>query len=172
MRSASLFAVAVLTVILAVSLFSPVAALGGITIKKITTNGDTTTQFEFAVSGASSAGFVLVGGGVYFTGATPAGDYTVVETVPPGWVLTNVYCEGFINVGTTSSFTYIPGEGVTIHYVDGDLVTCGFTNSPAAPVGGLVMPANNLAIATPWLAIIGLIGCIGTVALVTKKRRQ
>jgi hypothetical protein len=41
-----------------------------------------------------------------------------------------------------------------------------------APVGGVVMPANNLAIAAPWLAVIGLVGCIGTVVVVAKKRRQ
>jgi WD40 repeat protein len=38
------------------------------------------------------------------------------------------------------------------------------------PVGGVVMPANNLAIAAPWLAFIGLVGCIGTVVVVRKKR--
>ena len=41
-----------------------------------------------------------------------------------------------------------------------------------APVGGVVIPANNLAIAAPWLAVIGLVGCIGTVAVVAKKRRE
>jgi hypothetical protein len=40
----------------------------------------------------------------------------------------------------------------------------------AAPVGGVVVPANNLAIAAPWLAIIGLVGCVGTVVVVRKKR--
>jgi hypothetical protein len=39
-------------------------------------------------------------------------------------------------------------------------------------VGGALMPANTLALLSPWLAVIGLVGCISTVALVTKKRRQ
>ena len=38
-------------------------------------------------------------------------------------------------------------------------------------VGGVVMPANTLAIAAPWLAVIGLVGGIGTVVGVAKERR-
>jgi hypothetical protein len=32
------------------------------------------------------------------------------------------------------------------------------------------MPANTFAIAAPWLAVIGLVGCIGTAVVVAKKR--
>jgi hypothetical protein len=32
------------------------------------------------------------------------------------------------------------------------------------------MPANTLAILAPWLAVIGVVGCLGTVAAVVKKR--
>jgi len=42
---------------------------------------------------------------------------------------------------------------------------------PIAPVGGIVIPANNFAIVAPWLAVIGLVGCIGTAVVVAKKRR-
>jgi hypothetical protein len=49
------------------------------------------------------------------------------------------------------------------------IVTC---NQYAAPVGGVVISANNFAIATSWLAIIGLFGSLGTVAVVAKKRRR
>jgi hypothetical protein len=45
-----------------------------------------------------------------------------------------------------------------------------FTDCPA--VGGLVTPVNTLAILGPWLAIIGLVGCISTVVVVAKKRRS
>jgi hypothetical protein len=41
-----------------------------------------------------------------------------------------------------------------------------------APVGGVVMPANTLAITAPWLAIIGLVGCIGTVVAVAKSWKK
>jgi hypothetical protein len=43
---------------------------------------------------------------------------------------------------------------------------------PSAPVGGVVMPANTLAIVAPWLAVIGLVGCIGTAVVVARKRRS
>jgi hypothetical protein len=48
---------------------------------------------------------------------------------------------------------------------DFDLEAC-----PAPAVGGVVMPANNFSIVAPWLIMIGLVGCIGTV-VVAKKRR-
>jgi hypothetical protein len=41
--------------------------------------------------------------------------------------------------------------------------------APPPAVGGVVMPANTLAIVAPWLAVIGLVGCISTV-VITKKR--
>jgi hypothetical protein len=38
-------------------------------------------------------------------------------------------------------------------------------------VGGVLMPANTLALVSPWLAVIGLVGCIGVVVVVVKRRR-
>jgi hypothetical protein len=47
------------------------------------------------------------------------------------------------------------------------------TPTPAsAPVGGVVIPVNTFAVLAPWLAVIGLVGCIGAVVVVAKKRRQ
>jgi hypothetical protein len=43
--------------------------------------------------------------------------------------------------------------------------------SPAA-VGGIVTPVNTFVIFAPWLAVIGVVACIGTVVVVAKKRRQ
>lgn len=48
---------------------------------------------------------------------------------------------------------------------------------PAAPVaptavGGVVMPTNTLALVSPWLAIIGLVGCVGAAIVVARKRRS
>jgi len=48
---------------------------------------------------------------------------------------------------------------------DFDLEAC------SAAVGGFVIPANTLALLSPWFAVIGLVGCIGTVVVVAKKRR-
>jgi hypothetical protein len=173
MRSASLFAVLALVFVLAVSSFSPVAAVGGITIVKATTNGDTTTMFHLTISGPFSGSpaewDIPSGDGGTITG--PAGVYTVIEEVPLGWVLT-VRCDGFISTYPWSTFEYITG-GVIITYVAADIVGCKFINSPETPpVGGVVIPANTLALVAPWLAVIGLVGCIGTVVVVAKKRRQ
>ena len=38
-------------------------------------------------------------------------------------------------------------------------------------VGGCVQPVNTFALLSPWLAIIGLVGCIGAVVVVAKKRK-
>jgi hypothetical protein len=54
----------------------------------------------------------------------------------------------------------------------GDVSPCDpFTvGTVAPPVGGVLTPANTFAIVAPWLAVIGLVGCIGTVVVVAKKR--
>jgi len=39
-------------------------------------------------------------------------------------------------------------------------------------VGGVVIPPNTFALVSPWLAVIGLVGCIATVVVVAKKRRH
>ena len=38
-------------------------------------------------------------------------------------------------------------------------------------VGGVLMPVNGFAVLAPWLAVIGLVGCIGTAVVAAKKRR-
>jgi hypothetical protein len=38
-------------------------------------------------------------------------------------------------------------------------------------VGGAVMPVNTLATLGPWLVVVGLVGCIGTDAVIVRKRR-
>jgi hypothetical protein len=66
---------------------------------------------------------------------------------------------------------------VTLHTIGiGQSASADFnTNCPSvggAPVGGVVEPVNTLAVLAPWLAIIGLVGCIGTVVVIRKKRHQ
>jgi len=184
MRSASLFAVAVLTVILALSSFSPVAASGAITVKKLTTNGDATTIFEFRVTAPCNpncidfAPLFLAGGEEgplkYISGSNV---YTVKEVVPDGWVLYDISCEGPPVVGREpSSFEFILGVGVIITLVAPDSVTCTFTNCPVGncpspeAVGGAVTTVNTFSVLAPWLAVIGLIGCVGTAVVVGRKR--
>jgi len=57
-------------------------------------------------------------------------------------------------------------EGGEIYVDDFDLEAC-----PAAAVGGIVTPVNAFTLLAPWLAVTGLVGCIGTVVVVAKKRR-
>ena len=45
------------------------------------------------------------------------------------------------------------------------------TQPEPAPVGGFVESVNTFALLSPWVAVIGLVGCIGTVVVVAKKRR-
>jgi hypothetical protein len=192
MRSARLLAVAVLAVLLAVSMFYPVAAqppAGEITIAKETTNGDHTTKFDFtftADSDSFSDSFSIPGGEHVTEGQLDPGTYTVVETVPRGWILRSISCiastptaiVGSISVASYpsqidgSSWTVdLVHHSVTIDYALEDIVVCTFTNDPVGPVGGLVEPINTLAVLAPWLAVIGLVGCIGTVAVIAKKRQ-
>jgi hypothetical protein len=45
-----------------------------------------------------------------------------------------------------------------------------FTDCPA--VGGVVEPSNTFALVSPWIVVIGLVACIGTlVGAVARKRR-
>jgi len=41
-----------------------------------------------------------------------------------------------------------------------------------AAVGGVLMPANTFALLSPWLAVIAMVGCIGTIVVVAKKREK
>lgn len=50
-----------------------------------------------------------------------------------------------------------------------DPIGAGFAG---APVGGFIEPVNAFAVLSPSLAVIGLVGCIGVVVVVAKKRRQ
>jgi hypothetical protein len=51
------------------------------------------------------------------------------------------------------------------------VLTPGAPPQVGPPVGGFIGPVNNLAMLSPWLAVIGLVGCIGTVAVVVAKKR-
>ena len=69
----------------------------------------------------------------------------------------NTYCCYYLHGDFTAT--------ITVCYSPEDGGAC-----PA--VGGVVIPANTLALLSPWLVVIGLAGCIGTVVVVAKKRRQ
>ena len=47
---------------------------------------------------------------------------------------------------------------------------CGYAPPELTPVG-VVESVNALTVLGPWFAVIVLVGCIGTVVVVAKKRR-
>jgi hypothetical protein len=190
-----LFAVAVLAVLLTACFASVATAQPqavGVTLVKETTNGDQATVFLFTITTPTSflPNFPIEGGVPVNLGAS-SGSYTIVETVTPGWVLIDISCSVTVVttfvVGSFGVMSYaaqtdgsswqpdLANHLVTIQYdsLVGDIVVCTFTNDPAAPVGGVVIPpANTFAMVSPWLAVVGLVGCIGTVVIVAKKRQS
>ena len=193
MRSFRFLAVAVLAIVLAVSSLAYAQPEPGpaIDIAKVTSNGDVTTQFTFDVSGpASFSSVVMLTGGAFSQLLSPdEGTWTIAEVTPSGWVLVDISCSitvvtEAVVVGSFGVLSYAPqtdgssftvdlaGRSVTIQYGLPDIVECTFTNSPAGPVGGVVMPTNNFAIAAPWLAFIGLVGCVGTVVVVSNRCKK
>jgi len=52
----------------------------------------------------------------------------------------------------------------------GELVLVLTFGNAAAAVGGVVIPVKAFAVLAPWLAVIGLVACIGTAVVVAKKR--
>jgi hypothetical protein len=182
MRSLRLLTVAVLAVLLAASMFNPVAAQTGYIV--IGKTGYGTTQFHFALSnGTFTPVFYLAHEDVWNSPILANGDYTVLEDVLAGWVLSLIICSR--QGGTESTWEYVPGGctgpcqgGVTIHLLgENEGVGCTFYNSPVGPVGaekpvgGLVMPVNTSAVLALWLAVIAVVGGIGTVVVVARKRR-
>jgi hypothetical protein len=126
-----LFAVAALVLVLAAPSFSPVAAIPEISVHKVTTNGDTTTKFHILISYSGQPSLecnLISGGGCTLLGIS-SGTFSVVETVPRGWILTNIECQ----TTSSSSFSFI-ANGVIIDYVTGDDVRCTFTNSRIPPI--------------------------------------
>jgi hypothetical protein len=93
----------------------PPAALGTIIIKKETVPDGNTTDFTFNPSW-SAQDFVLSDGEQSDSSELEAGVYSVVETVPAGWVQTSATCDDGSPVGA-------------IDLGDGETVTCTFTNT-------------------------------------------
>lgn len=79
----------------------------------------------------------------------------------------SISCDGgTLAVGTEGT---VPVEsGGTAYLFDTGFSTpcCG-----PEPVGGVLMPANTFTVFAPWLAVIGAVGCIGTLFVIAKKRR-
>jgi hypothetical protein len=187
-RSFRLLAVVVLAVVLVACSFRPVLAQGGtIRVIEVTTNNDATTEFHFTIF-SLPVEFTLTGGS-QSDNFLPEGSHIIQQTVPPGWVLTDISCE-FLDsaqggevfaVGSLGVASYGPQFGapqydladhsVTLYLAVDSVAICTFTDAPGpvAPVGGIVEPVNQLAVLAPYLALFGV---IGAVAVVFWKRPQ
>jgi hypothetical protein len=133
---------------------------------------------------------------ITFDGSLP-GDFTIVLvfTVGDGGLHSESKITGTLSeLGETgcmfenlaSQYAFVTGAGFTLSLRllthngacsiqdNGEfafqLPTLTFGN--VAPVGGFVMPTNTFALVSPWLMVIAVVGCMCTVAVVAKKRRQ
>ena len=93
---------------------------GNIIVKKVTDPKDSTQLFDFEAS-YDGDGFQLKGGEQNDSGALVPGTYSVSETVPTGWDLTDASCSD----GSAPS---------KIELAAGETVTCTFTNVQRAKI--------------------------------------
>jgi hypothetical protein len=80
-----------------------------------------------------------------------------------------------------SQYTYVTGGGLNLNLgplaysgtcsVSGPITLDLTFGTASAAVGGVVIPVNMFAVLAPWLAVIGVVGCIVTVAIVARKRQ-
>jgi hypothetical protein len=80
----------------------------------------------------------------------------------PGWTFVHVDLDTTKLVQGVETWTQYGGQ---YSVDDFDLEAC-----PAPAVGGVVMRVNTFVVLAPWLAVIGLVGCIGTIVVVAKKK--
>jgi hypothetical protein len=103
-----------------------------------------------------------VGGGVVVSG-----EFCVLAE----WLTVNGPMIGLASQASGSGHSYIYQNGVWSAVGDlYDHMIRAYVD-PTAPVGGFIEPANKPVVFAPWLAVIGLVGCIGTAVVVVKKRR-
>ncbi len=129
------------------------------------------------IVGLSNAGTFTNFGTVTSSGLGNTGTFTNSGTVTTSTFLANLGT--FTNYGTvTIGVTFINGGTFTnrCHGTVNIAPTSGtgtFTTDPTCPaVGGVVTTVNAFSLLTPWIAVLGLIGCIGTAVLAKKRRPQ
>lgn len=134
-----------------------------------------------------SVGFIVTGTiTIDLTGVTLPYAFTLVVDLTAGGISIQSKISGNLGTGCSltnlvSQYAFVKGAGLNLNLQllattwicgSGHLhLTLTFGNA-AVPVGGVVIPVNVFAVLAPWLAVIGLVGCIGTVVVVAKKRRQ
>jgi hypothetical protein len=170
MRSVNLLLVAVLAVVLAASSAGHVYAQWSISVRKIAIGGeDTDFGFKVVHPGGQVETFLLKDGG-WKGWPGVVGDYVFTEmAIPPGWVLRSIDCTLFDEDGQSSWEVDLANARVTVHALY-EYVSCIFINERIAVGGVVAEPVKTFAILGPWLAVIGLVGCVTAVAVVVKKR--
>jgi hypothetical protein len=138
-----------------------------------------------------SVAFVVTGTiTIELQGEAPAYAFTLVVDLIAGGINIQSHVTGNLNIqpgvycalsNLASQYASVTGAGFDLNLqLLANTGTCGprvldlgltFGNAAAA-VGGVVIPINTFAVLAPWLAVIGLAGCIGTVLVAAKKRRQ
>jgi hypothetical protein len=121
----------------------------------------------------------IVGGGISIAAMSPLDALSVIlESDPVGLIAhltcpSDTYCTFVVSESATCGGSYT----VTVIVLDssGANIFTGralfdVPSTCCAAVGGCVQPVNTFTMLSPWLAAIGLIGCVGTVAVVAKKR--
>ena len=179
MRSASLFAVAVgFVAVLLVAM--PPSAYASITLVLDPASGCPGTMVRVFLP---EDGTILVDGGPLKLLSEPEGliaDYQCASIASyqggngglgtASYQATNDQQVAICNFRVSESAscgTYI----VLLGYEEKPFGEAGFELLCACAVGGCVQPVNSFALLSPWLAILGLVGCIGTIVVVAKRRR-
>jgi len=183
MRSASLFAVAVgFVAVLLVAM--PASAYASITLVLDPASGCPGTAVRVFLP---EDGTVLVDGGFLKLSSEPEGlidGYQCASIASyqggngglgiAGYQATNDQQVAICNFRVSESASCGATYSVTLEYDEaGPVGEADFeVLCPCPVVGGCVQPVNTFALISPWLAVIGLVGCIGTIVVVAKKRRS
>jgi len=136
----------------------------------------------------SSFGFVVTGTiTLHLLGQGPVYPFTLIVDLTAGGINIQSKVTGSVNIqpggdctlsNLASQYASVTGAGLNLNLqLLANSGTCSsgvlvlvLTFGSAAAVGGVVMPANTFAVLAPWVAVIGLVGCIGTIVAVTRKR--
>jgi hypothetical protein len=121
----------------------------------------------------------IVGGGISIAAMSPLDAVSVIlESDPVGLIAdptcpSDTYCTFVVSESATCGGSYT----VTVIVLDssGANIFTGralfdVPSTCCAAVGGCVQPVNTFALLSPWLVVIGLVGCVGTIVVVAKKR--
>jgi len=134
-----------------------------------------------------SSGFVVAGTiTIDLQGQGPAYPFTLVVDLTAGGINIQSQVTGTLNTqqlgqctlsNLVSQYASVTGAGLNFNLqLLANTGTCNLgvlhlvltLGNAAAAVGGVVIPVNTFAVLAPWLAVVG---CIGIVAVVVRKRR-